>query len=122
MLASTEYLNRHDRLGQLIHRCLCKNVGLPHESNWWEHKLSYVIENKNAIILWGFDIYTDRTIQIHRPDFVVKNNDKTSCFLIDMSVPSDTNVSLKFLSVIFTLYYTCIDRQTDRQTDRQIDR
>ena len=32
MLAPTEYLNRHDRLGQCIHWCMCKNFGVPHES------------------------------------------------------------------------------------------
>ena len=32
ILATTEYLNRHDRLGQYIHWwCLCKNFCLPHE-------------------------------------------------------------------------------------------
>ena len=54
-----------------------------------------VIENKNAIILWDFDIHTDRSIQANRPDIVVKNHNDKSCFLIDMSVPIDTNVSLK---------------------------
>ena len=48
MLATTEYLNRHDRLREYIHRCLCKNFGLPHESNWWEHKPPKVIENKKC--------------------------------------------------------------------------
>ena len=33
ILTSTEYLNRHDRFGQYIHWCLCKNVCLPHERN-----------------------------------------------------------------------------------------
>ena len=62
MLAPTEYLNWHDRLGQYIHWRLCKNFCLPHERNWWEHKPPKVIENKNATILWDFDIHTDRTI------------------------------------------------------------
>ena len=33
ILASTEYLNHHDRLGQCIHWCLCKNFCLPHQWN-----------------------------------------------------------------------------------------
>ena len=95
ILALTEYLNRDDRLGQYIHGCFCKKVCLPHERNWWEHKPPKVIENKNATILWDFGIHTDRTIQVNRPDIVVKNQNDKTCFLIDMSVPSDTNVSLK---------------------------
>ena len=42
-----------------------------------------------------YGIYTDRTIQVNRSDIVAEiHNDKT-CFLIDMFVPSDTNISLK---------------------------
>ena len=74
---------------------LCKNFCLPRERNWWEHKPPKVIENKNATILWDFDIHTDRKIEANRPDIVVKNHNDKTCFLIDMSVPSDTNVSLK---------------------------
>ena len=49
MLAPTEYLNWHDRLGQYIY--WCKNFGHQNESNWWEHKPPKVIENKNVTIL-----------------------------------------------------------------------
>ena len=75
ILAPTEYLSRHDRLGQYIHWCLCKNFYLPHEENWWQHKPPKVIENKNATILWDFDIHTDRTVQANTPDIkkLVKN-------------------------------------------------
>ena len=74
---------------------MCKNFCLPHERNWWEHKPPKVIENKNGTILWDFNIHTDRAIQANRPDIVVKNRNDKTCFLIDMSVSSDTNVSLK---------------------------
>ena len=95
MLAPTEYLNQHDRLGQYIDWCLCKNFCLPYEKIWWEHKPPKVIENKNVTILWDFDIHTERTSQTNRPDIAVKNHKDKTCFLIDMSVPSDTNLSLK---------------------------
>ena len=36
-----------------------------------------------------------RTIQVNRQDRVVKNHNDKNCFLIDISVPSDTNISLK---------------------------
>ena len=73
---------------------MCKSFCLPHERNWWEHKPK-VIENKNTTILWDFDIHTDKTIQENRPGIVIKNHNDKTCFLIDMSVPSDTNVPLK---------------------------
>ena len=37
----------------------------------------------------------DWTIQANRLDIVVKNDNDKTCFLNDMSVPSDTNVSHK---------------------------
>ena len=43
----------------------------------------------------GFYIHTDRTIQANRPGIVVKNHNDKTCFLIDMSVPNVTNLSLK---------------------------
>ena len=93
----TEYLNWHDRLGQYIHCCLCKNFCLPHERNRQAHKPPKVTENKNATILSDFDIHTDRTIQANCSDIVVQNHNDKTCYLIDISVPSDTNVSLKSL-------------------------
>ena len=74
---------------------ICVKTFLPHERNWCEHEPPKVIENKNVTILWDFDIHTDRTIQANRPNIVVKNHNDKINFLIDISVPSDTNVSLK---------------------------
>ena len=95
MLAPTKYLNWRDRLCQFINWCLCKKFGLPHESNWWEQKPPKVIENKNATILWNFDIHIFRIIQANSPDIIAKNHDDKTCFLIDKSVPSGTDISLK---------------------------
>ena len=39
-------------------------------------------------------IHTDRTIAANRPNIVLKNKDKT-CLLIDMTIPLDTNSSVK---------------------------
>ena len=95
ILPPTEYLNRHDRLDQYIPWCLCKNFCLPPERNWWEYKPPKVVGNKNATVLWDFDIHTDRAIQVTRPDIVLKNHNDKTRFHIDMSVPNDTNLSLK---------------------------
>ena len=59
------------------------------------HQKSF--ENKNATILWDFDIHTDKIIQVNRPrpNIIVKNHNDKTCFLIDISVPSDINVSLE---------------------------
>ena len=38
---------------------------------------------------------TDRKIKRNRPDLVVKDYKRKTCFLIDMSVPTDNNKSVK---------------------------
>ena len=81
----------------VINWCLCKRFGLPHESNWCEQKPPKVTENKNATILWDFDIHIFRIIQANSPDIVAKNHDDKTCFLIGKSVPSGTDVSLKII-------------------------
>ena len=63
--------------------------------SWWEYKPPKIMEKKNSTILWDFEIPTDQTIQANRPDIVVKSHNNKTYFLIDISMPSDTNVSLK---------------------------
>ena len=82
ILAPTEYLNWHDRLGQYIHWRLCK---------------TFVCHVKGI----GVNINQQNSLQkCHRfmgltsilanwPDTVVKNHTDKTCFLIDMYVPSD---------------------------------
>ena len=40
-------------------------------------------------------IQTDKEIKANRPDIVVKDEKKRTCLLIDMSIPTERNTSLK---------------------------
>ena len=95
VLAPNEYQNRHDRVGQYLHWKICKHYDLPTDRNWYNHKPKPVVENEKAIILWDFPINTDRTIQANRPDIIVKDYETRKCLMIDMTVPTDRNVSVK---------------------------
>ena len=53
------------------------------------------MEGENTTILWDFPIKTDRTIQANRPDIVIKNYKSKTCLLIDMTIPTDRNISVK---------------------------
>ena len=46
-------------------------------------------------IPWDFPIRTDRIMQANRPDIVIKHKQNKTCPLIDMSAPSDSNISAK---------------------------
>ena len=40
-------------------------------------------------------IQTDREIKANRPDIVIKKKQEKSCLLIDMSIPTEKNTSVK---------------------------
>ena len=39
-------------------------------------------------------MHTDRTIAANRPDIVLKSKKDKTCFLIDMTIAHDTNISI----------------------------
>ena len=54
-----------------------------------------VTKNDSVTILRDTPIHTGRTIAANRPDIVLKNKKDKTCLLIDMTVPLDTNTSVK---------------------------
>ena len=97
VLIPNEYKNRHDRVGQYLHWKICKHYNTPHADKWYEHKTPPVVEGENTTILWDFPINTDRAIQANRPDIVIKDHKSKTCLLIDMTISTDRNISVKEL-------------------------
>ena len=97
VLAPTEYLKRHNRIGQYIHWKLCNHYGMKTAKNWYEHHPEPVTEIGDITLLWDFSIHTDRTIKANRPDIVIKNKTEKQrmCTLIDVAVPADKNLAVK---------------------------
>ena len=95
VLAPTGCMARHDHVGQYLHWKICQAYNFDTPENWYEHKPDPVVECDNVTILWDFPVNTDRTINTNRPDIIVKDRNKGSCLLIDMSIPTDRNISNK---------------------------
>ena len=95
ILAPKEYKERHEKMGQYIHWIACQHYNAQHAEHWYEHHLEPVTEGNDATILWDFTIHTDRSVKANRPDITVKDHKEKTCLLIDMTVPSDRNISLK---------------------------
>ena len=95
VLAPNEFIRRHDRVGKYLHWGICNHYGIDTTKNWFEHDPQPVTNGKSVTILWDFSVHTDRTIQANRPDIIVKDYTTKTCLLIDMSVPSDKNISVK---------------------------
>ena len=95
VLAPNQYKTQHDRVGQYLHWKICKSYKIETCEHWYEHKPQPVVEGDNVTLLWDFPIRTDRTIQTNSPDIIVKDIKEKTCLLIDMSIPTDQNISAK---------------------------
>ena len=95
-LTQKEYKTRHDWVGKVIHRELCKKFKFDHTNKWYMHNPTFVLENDTHKLLWDFDIQTDHLISARRPDLIRINNKKKRTYkIVDFTVPADHRVKLK---------------------------
>ena len=80
-----------------MHWKICKEFGIEVKERCYEHEPKTVTENDSVTILWDMPIHTDRTIAANRLDIVLRNKKDKTCLLIDMTIPLDTNTSVKTL-------------------------
>ena len=95
ILAKKEYLDRHNKVAQYIHWQVCRHYKFQTTDEWYKHETPSVLDNQHATILWDLPIQTDRTIHANRPDIVIREKSNKSCTMLDVSIPSDKNTSLK---------------------------
>ena len=62
---------------------------------WYEHGPLPVVDTPKVNNLWDFPIRADRTIQANWSDIEIKHKQYRTYQLIDMNVPSDSNISAK---------------------------
>ena len=89
-LVKTEYIHRHNKAAAHMHWRICREFGIEAKERWYEHEPK-AVTGDSVTILWVILIHTDRTIQ----DIVLKNKEDKTCLLIDMTIPLDTNTSIK---------------------------
>ena len=75
-LAQKEYKTRHDWVGKVIHREMCKKSKFEHTNKWYMHSQAPVIENDTHKLVWDFDIHTDHLISAKRPDLIINQQKK----------------------------------------------
>lgn len=96
VLAAGEYIIRHDRVCTLLHFKICEHLHIPLSTNkWYRHKPNTVSTNQDGstTILWNQQITTDRKVAHNKPDIVVRT--PNMCLIIDVAVPSDSNIIRK---------------------------
>ena len=72
-LAQKKYKTRHDWMGKVIRREMCKKLKFDHTNKWYMHNAAAVLENGTHRLLWDFDIHMDHLISARRPDIIIIN-------------------------------------------------
>ena len=90
-----EYKTKHNWVGNVIHREMCKKFKFDHTNKWYMHKPAPVPENDTHKLLWDFDIQTDHRISFRRPDLIIINKKMRICKIVDFAVPVDHRIKLK---------------------------
>ena len=54
-----------------------------------------MVENHQAKILWDFKIQTDKLVMANQPDIVVVDKHRKRAAVIDVAIPSDSNIRKK---------------------------
>ena len=84
-----------------MHWRVCQHYNAQHAEHWYEHHPEPVTEGNDATILFGLHTtHNDRLVKANRPEIIVNDHKKKMCLFIDMTVPSDRNISLKSMKKI----------------------
>ena len=94
-LVKTKYTHCHNKAAAHMHWKISIEFGIEVKEQWYEHEPKAVTKNDSITFLWDMPIHNDRTIAANRPDIVLKNKTDKTCLLIDMTIPLDTNTSVK---------------------------
>jgi len=62
-----------------------------------QHVPNSVVTNQGGkvTILWNNQVQTDRNIPNNKPDIIIRDNEKRTCMLTDVTIPGDRNVIKK---------------------------
>ena len=95
VLAKKQYLDRHNNVARYIHFCICKTYNFHTEKKWHLHRPADVIMDKKVEIIWDMILTTDREVGSNRPDIVIRDKNEKKTYIIDVSCPSDVNITSK---------------------------
>ena len=80
-LAQKEYKTRHNWVGKVIHRELCRKLKFDYVNKWYMHNTDSVLKNEMHKLFCDFEIQMDHLILARQPDLEIINKKKRSCRL-----------------------------------------
>ena len=63
------------------------------------------MENESATLLRDRPVNTDKEIKANRPDITIKDKKGKECIMIDVSSPSERNVSIRDRDRVYPLVF-----------------
>jgi len=87
-------MQRHNRIGKIIHWSILRRFNSAVSRNYWDH-VPAAVENQEMKVLQDFNIYTDHLLTARCPVIVVIDKLQKTVQTVDVSVPSDCNVAQK---------------------------
>ncbi|XP_045463805.1 uncharacterized protein LOC123673363 [Harmonia axyridis] len=105
ILAPREYTDGHNQMAKVYHQAMALKLKLI-KTKRKNHLYSpeNVLENEEFKLYWDTTMVTDRPVANNRPDIVLLNKTEKSCEIIDITVPSDDNISRAYTEKI-TKYF-----------------
>jgi hypothetical protein len=82
---------------------ICNETGVKlDKKHWYEHvpKSVETGQGGNITILWNQQVQTDRNIPNNKPDIIIRDNETSTCMLIDVAISGDRNVIKKEAEII----------------------
>lgn len=101
ILAPREYTDRHNQMAKIYHQAIAlKNRLLTTRKKNHVYSPENILENESCRIYWDTTIVTDRPVANNRPDIVLIKKTEEVCYIIDITVPADDNISRAYTEKI----------------------
>ena len=84
-LAQNEYKTRHDLVGKVIHKELCKKFKFDRTNKWYMRNPESSLENETHNIIWDLSLQTDHLISAGRPDLGIVKKYEEEREIVELS-------------------------------------
>ena len=98
VLASSEYLTRHNRALMILAISWKKEFNLVEKDmKWYKQKWcrGYTLENDHAKLVWDFEFNLRKTATSRRPDLTLEDKEKKILWICDMARPQENRTVTK---------------------------
>ena len=100
MLASSEYLARHNRALTVMAVAWGKEQNVLEHNVKWHHEkwnMRQVLENSQAKLVWDFKFNLRKMAASRRPDLMLEEEQRKTIWICDMACPQENNIEKRRL-------------------------